>query len=319
MSLSAKEVVSLQSSSRMAKRTRWSKIIKNYELYLFILPALAYFVIFHYLPMYGMQIAFKDYVPSLGITGSPWAGFKYFRRFFASYHFLTLLRNTVGISLYHLAVGFPAPILLALMLNELGSRTYKRIVQTVAYAPHFISTVVMVGMIFSFLRPSNGIVNQFIGMIGLDPIPFMRRPEWFKTVYVLTDVWQNTGWGSIIYLAALAGIDPQLHEAAMMDGATKVQRIRHINIPGIAPTAVILLILNIGRLMRVGFEKILLMQNALNMSASDVIATYVYRVGLIGGQVSFGAAVGLFNAVINFTLLAVVNAIARKLGETSLW
>ncbi|GIP35396.1 sugar ABC transporter permease [Paenibacillus sp. J2TS4] len=297
----------------------WKRIRKNWDLYLLILPVFAYFIIFEYYPMYGVQIAFKDFLATKGILGSPWAGFKHFERFFDSYYFWRLIKNTLGIGLYELAVGFPVPILLALMINEVRLRFFKRFVQTVTYAPHFLSTVVIVGMLFLFLNPQNGMVNHLIRLFGGDPISFMTEPAWFKTVYVLSRVWQQMGWSSIIYLAALAGVNPALHEAAKIDGATQLQRIRHINIPSIMPTIVILLILNIGRILSVGFEKVFLMQNPLNMEASDVIATHVYRAGILGAEYSYSAAVGLFNSVVNFIMLIAVNYIARKVNDTSLW
>lgn len=269
--------------------------------------------------MYGVQIAFKDFIATKGIWGSPWVGFKHFERFFDSYFFWRLIGNTLGISLYELAVGFPIPILLALMINEVRLKGYRKFVQTVTYAPHFLSTVVIVGMLLMFLSPTSGLVNLAIQAFGGEPISFMTEPGWFKTIYVFSGVWQQMGWSSIIYLAALAGIDPQLHEAAKVDGATRLQRIWHVNLPGIRPTIVILLILNFGSLMGVGFEKVFLMQNSLNMEGSDVISTYVYRSGILGAQYSFSAAVGLFNSVVNFILLITVNRIARKVNQVSLW
>lgn len=295
------------------------KITRNYELYIFILPALAYFLIFHYGPMYGIQIAFKDYIASKGIWGSPWVGMKHLNYFFKSYHFWMLIKNTLGIAVYSLIAGFPIPILLALALTEVKNKRFKKLVQNVTYAPHFISMVVMVGMIMAFLSPSNGVINQLIKFLGGEPIAFMSKSSMFKNIYVWTGVWQSAGWGSIIYLAALAGIDTQLHEAAIVDGATRLQRIWHINIPGIMPTMVIMLIMNCGSIMNVGFEKVFLMQNAINMEASDVISTYVYRIGLLNAQYSFSAAVGLFNSVINFALLIIVNSVAKRVNETSLW
>lgn len=300
-------------------RRVWKRIRKNWDLYLLILPVFAYFIIFEYYPMYGVQIAFKDFLATKGILGSPWVGLKHFERFFDSYYFWRLIRNTLGIGVYELAVGFPVPILLALMINEVRVRFFKRFVQTVTYAPHFLSTVVIVGMLFLFLNPQNGMINHLIRLFGGEPISFMTEPAWFKTVYVLSRVWQQMGWSSIIYLAALAGVNPALHEAAKIDGATQLQRIRHINIPSIMPTIVILLILNIGRILSVGFEKVFLMQNPLNMEASDVIATHVYRAGILGAEYSYSAAVGLFNSVVNFIMLVAVNYIARKVNDTSLW
>ncbi|MUG68463.1 ABC transporter permease subunit [Paenibacillus campinasensis] len=301
------------------KRTLWRRITRNWELYLFIAPAFFYFLIFHYGPMYGIQIAFKNFIPTMGITGSPWVGFEHFVRFFDSYYFWDLLWNTLSISLYELAVGFPLPIILALAFNEVKDSFFKRTVQTVTYAPHFISVVVMSGMIITFLSPSSGIIVHIIQFLGFDAPQFLTDPAWFKTVYVLSGVWQSTGWGTIIYLAALSAVDPQLHEAAIVDGASRWRRIMHINIPAIVPTITILLILNMGSILGVGFEKILLLQNPLNMEASDVISTFVYRSGLLDAQYSFSTAVGLFNSVVNAILLIVVNQIARRTSENSLW
>lgn len=296
-----------------------SNVAKNYDLYIISIPALLYFLIFHYGPMYGVQIAFKEYMPTLGFWNSPWAGFEHFERFFNSYHFWALLKNTLGISIYSLVVGFPLPIILALMLNEVRHKTFKNTVQMVTYAPHFISTVVMAGMITVFLSPDTGIVNKLIGLVGVKPIYFMGKPELFKSIYVFSGIWQGVGWSSIIYMSALSGIDTQQVEAAVIDGASRLQKIIYIDIPGIIPTAVILLILNVGSVMSVGFEKVFLLQNEMNMATSDIIATYTYRVGLINAQYSFSAAVGLFNSVVNFILLITVNSIARRLGENSLW
>lgn len=310
-------------SAPMNKKNKGRRLLlaikRHWRLYVLITPVLVYFAIFHYLPMYGVQIAFKDFIGTRGIWGSPWVGFKHFERFFESYFFWRLLKNTIGISLYELAVGFPVPILLALMINEVRQSSYKRFVQTVTYAPHFLSTVVLVGMLVIFLSPTSGIINKAIDAFGREPVYFLTEPQWFKSIYVFSGVWQSMGWSSIIYLAALTGIDPHLHEAARVDGATRLQRIWHINLPGIRPTIVILLILNIGSIMGVGFEKIFLMQNSLNMESSDVISTYVYRSGILGAQYSFSAAVGLFNSIVNFILLISVNQIARRLNQASLW
>lgn len=305
---------------RLARFRNAKRLLKNnYELYLFILPAVIFFAIFHYYPMYGLQIAFKDFDVSKGIWGSEWVGLEHFLRFFNSYYFWTLIKNTIGISVYTLAVNFPLPILLALMLNEVGNAKFKKFVQTVTYAPHFISMVVMVGMILSFLSPNTGIVNLILQALGGDSIYFMGEASMFKTIYVVTGAWQGTGWGAIIYLANLSSVDPQLHEAATIDGATRLQRIRYINFPVLLPTIIIMLIMRTGNIMSVGFEKVFLMQNSLNMETSDVISTYVYRAGLQQAQFSFSAAVGFFNSVINFILLTVVNQISKKVGETSLW
>lgn len=306
-------------SETKRKRFMWNRILRNWQLYALISPVIAYYVLFQYVPMYGIQIAFKDFIATQGIWGSPWVGFEHFDRFFNSYYFWRLIKNTLGIGLYSLAVGFPIPIILALLMNEIRAERFKKFVQTITYAPHFLSTVVVVGMMMIFLSPRYGIINHFIEMVGGQPINFMTEPSWFKSLYVLSDVWQTMGWSSIIYLAALAGIDNQLHEAARVDGATRLQRIWHINIPGIMPTIIILLILNMGSIMGIGFEKVLLMQNNLNMESSDIIATYVYRMGIQNAEYSFSAAIGLFNSVINFILLVVVNFISKRVSETSLW
>jgi putative aldouronate transport system permease protein len=294
-------------------------IAANWQLYVIIAPVLAYFAIFHYAPMYGLQIAFKDFIATKGITGSSWVGLKHFKQFFQSYYAARIIANTLGISLMQLLIGFPIPILLAIMINEVSSSKFKKTVQTVTYAPHFLSAVVLVGMMITFLSPRNGIINQIIALFGGERIFFFSEPGWFKSLYVFSDVWQNMGWASIIYLAALAGIDPQQYEAAVIDGAGKFQKIVHITIPGLLPTAIILLILNLGTLMSVGFEKVFLMQNDLNLDSSEIISTYVYKKGLIGAQYSFSAAVGLFNSLINFILLLVVNGLSKRLSKTSLW
>ena len=292
---------------------------RDWQLYLLLLPVVLYFIVFSYLPMYGIQIAFKNFSPRLGFLDSPWVGLDHFSRFFHSFYFKEVLGNTITISLYSLILGFPAPIILALMLNEIRSGKFKKTVQTVTYAPHFISMVVMCGMIFLFLSPQNGIINKVIEAFGGEAIYFMGEPRYFKTIYVLSGIWQNTGWNSVIYMAALSGIDPAIHEAAEIDGAGRLRRIWHINIPGILPTIIILLIMNCGTIMSVGFEKVFLLQNDLNRSASDVISTLVYRQGLILSDYSFSTAVGLFNSIVNFMLLVGVNTIARKVGDVSFW
>ena len=293
--------------------------LRNWELYLFTLPAIAYILIYCYSPMYGVQIAFKDFRIGKGIEGSDWVGLKHFARFLSTPSSLMLIRNTLSLSLYSLLVGFPMPILFALTLNELRNARFKRLVQTVSYAPHFISTVVMVSMLSMMLDASNGIINKLLGAIGVGPFPFMSIAPWFPSIYVFSGIWQSLGWSSVIYLSALAGIDPSLHEAAMIDGATRLQRNLHVNLPGILPTVTILLILQIGNIMSVGFEKVYLMQNPLNTETSEIISTFVYKMGLQYSQYSFSTAIGLFNSVINFFLLLGVNAISRHIGDTSLW
>jgi len=314
-----KRLFKKQSKVKKNHWIEWKKSIrKNWELYLLLAPVILYFLIFHYYPLYGLQIAFKDFIATKGITGSPWVGFKHFERFFDSYYFWRLIKNTIGIGVFTLLVSFPVPIIIALLLNEVKSLRFKKFVQTIIYAPHFLSTVVVVGMLLLFLK-SDGMINQVITLFGGTPIDFISEPSWFKSIYVLSDVWQTMGWSSIIYIAALSAVDPAQHEAAMMDGASKFQRIIHINIPAIMPTIVILFILNVGSVMAIGFEKVFLLQNDLNMSTSDVISTFVYRSGILEAQYSFSAAVGLFNSIINFILLIMVNRIAKKVSDTSLW
>lgn len=303
-------------SSRFNKLKK--NVLLNWRLYVFLLPALIYFTVFHYIPMYGVQIAFKDFYATEGIIGSPWAGFDHFQRFFDSYYFWRLIKNTVILSLYQLIL-FPLPIIFALMLNELKNGPFKKWSQTLTYAPHFMSVVVIVGMLVAFLDPITGMVNHVITSLGGSSIPFLASPDWFRHIFVWSGQWQTLGWGTIIYLAALSGVNPELHEAAKMDGASRLQRITHINIPSILPTIVVLFILNIGSFMAIGFEKVLLMQNNLNAETSDIIQTFVYQTGLLEGQYSFAAAIGLFDSVINLTLLIIVNQIARKTSENSLW
>lgn len=269
--------------------------------------------------MYGLQIAFKDFNPAFGFLGSEWVGIEHFERFFDSYYFGRIIWNTISISLLSLLFAFPIPIMLALLINEIRSNRLKKVVQNVTYVPHFISVVVIVGMLNLFLDPSGGFINTILNSLGFESIAFMERPEWFKSVFIGSGIWQNAGWQSIIYIAALSGIDPQLYEAAKIDGANRLQRILHVSIPGILPVIVILLILDVGNFMNVGFEKILLMQNNLNMEASDVIQTFVYRSGILDGNYSYSTAIGLFNSIINFALLVLINQIARKKAETSLW
>ncbi|WP_010277968.1 ABC transporter permease [Paenibacillus senegalensis] len=317
MNMSGADDASPVSARLPVRKLKLKKMLKYWQLYVLLAPALIYFLVFKYYPMYGVQIAFKNFMATKGIWGSDWVGFDHFIRFFNSHFFWDLLWNTLAINLYQLAL-FPISIIVALSLNELKNGSFKKIAQTITYAPHFISVVVFVGMIIAFLDPMTGIVNHFIQFLGFEPINFMTDPAWFKTIYVFSGEWQNLGWGAIIYLAALAGIDPQLHEAAKVDGASRWQRIWKINIPYLMPTIIILLILNMGNFMSVGFEKILLMQNPLNLEASQVIQTYVYDIGILTGQFSYSTAVGLFNSVVNLAILVFFNRLARRTG-TSLW
>lgn len=297
----------------------WENMKKNWILYAMILPVAIYYIVFAYAPMYGIQLAFKDYQVKEGIMGSPWVGLEHFIRFFKSYNFGQLLKNTIGISVYSLLVGFPIPIIFALMLNYLRNKFLKKTVQMVSYAPYFISTVVMCGMIAIFMNPDTGILNVIRNFFGMESVDFLAKPEWFKDIYVWTGVWQGMGWSSIIYISALSGVDYQLHEAAIMDGATKIQRMIHVDLPSIKPTIIMLLILQIGSLMNVGFEKVFLLQNTLNKSAASVISTYTYEVGLINSDYGYSTAVGLFNSLINVILIVGANQICKKLADESLF
>lgn len=290
----------------------------NKSLYLLVLPVVIFYIIFHYKPMYGAIIAFKQYAPAKGVLGSPWVGFDHFVRFFSSHSFWRIFRNTFLISFYSLLFGFPAPIILALLLNELKNEKFKRTVQTISYLPHFISLVVVAGMIKDF-TVTDGIINDFIELFGGERVPILQKAELFRPVYIISGIWQEIGWGSIIYLAALSGISQELYEAAMIDGAGRFKQVIHVTIPGIAPTIIIMLILRIGQLMNVGYEKIILLYNPSTYETADVISSYVYRVGLLEFSWSYSAAVGLFNSVVNFILVIAANWVSRRVTETSLW
>ncbi len=299
---------------------KWKKnLIYNWDLYIFLLPTLIYYAIFHYAPMYGLQIAFKSFKATKGIWGSPWVGLDNFARFFRSAQFWDILSNTVVLSLESLVLGFFPPIILALMLNQVENGKFKKFVQGVTYAPHFISTVVMVSLLFCLLSTRNGIINRIIMFFGGEAVPFMRDAEYFRGTYIVSGIWQSMGFSAIIYIAALAGISSELHEAAIIDGASKWQRVIHIDIPGILPTITILLIMRSGSIMSLGFEKVFLMQTSLNLKRSQVISTYVYQVGLVDANFSFSAAVGFFNSIVNFIMIMLVNFISSKISETSLW
>lgn len=306
----------------LKKQKRRYKIIslmkKNWILYLFVLPMFVYLLIFHYLPLYGVQIAFRDYKVIKGIWGSDWVGFKHFNNFFTSYQFWDLLKNTLTLSIYSLIAGFPLPIIFALLLNYCNSTKLKKTSQMISYAPHFISVVVFCGMILVFLS-NGGIINQILMKFGINPVKFLSNPKAFKHIYVWSGVLKNIGWGSIMYIAVLANVSPELHEAAIIDGASKFKRVLYVDIPAIVPTMVIMLITRCGEIMDVGFEKVLLLQNSINLEYSEVISTYVYKIGILGGQFSYSAAIGLFNNIINLLLLLLVNKIAKKVSDVSLW
>ena len=291
---------------------------KYHQFYLMILPALVYVLIFNYGPLYGVQIAFKNFKGSLGITGSPWVGLKNFTDFFHGYYFWDLIGNTLKLSVYTLLASFPIPIVVALILNEVTPKL-KSTAQTILYAPHFISTVVLAGMIIIMFSKTNGVVNNVLEALGMQRYYFMGEEKAFRHLYVWSGVWQEMGWSAIIYIAALSGVDPSLHEAAAVDGASRMQRIIHINLPVIMPTVIIMLIMSVGSIASVGYEKVYLLQTDLNVSVSEVISTYVYKRGIISQNYSFSAAVGLFNNVINVIMLLIANTISRKTSETSLF
>ncbi|MBB6729929.1 ABC transporter permease [Cohnella zeiphila] len=297
-------------------RFRWNR--SKYLLLLF-LPALAYYVLFKYVPMFGILISFKDYNAFKGVWASEWVGFKYYSLFFHSPDFPKLLRNTVVLGAYKVVFGFPAPIALALLLNEVRLGIVKRLAQTISYLPHFISNVVVVSMMFLFLSPSSGLVNRVVEWLGYSSINFMQDEHYFRTLYVLSEIWQHVGWETIIYLAALSAIDPQLYEAARVDGANRWHQLRHITLPGISAAIVILFILNVGHVLDIGFEKVLLMLNPSIYSTADVLSTYVYRTGIQSMNYSYGTAIDLFTSVVNLLFILTANWISRRTSETSLW
>lgn len=312
---------SRKSSATTSKRS-WKYYVATYwQLYLFLVPAILYFVIFRYVPMAGVQMAFRNYNAIGGVWGSPWVGLDHFIRFFNSPDCLKVIGNTLKISILNLVCGFPVPIILALFLNQTRNLRFKKIVQTTIYAPHFISAVIIVGMLNLFLSPTSGVINLIIQKFGGTPIMFMASPELFPVIYILSEIWQNMGYSSIVYVAALSSVSPELHESATVDGATMWQQIRYIDFPSILPTVVILLILSAGRILTVGYEKIYLMQTALNLSASEIISTYVYKqsFGSVGlPNFSYSAAIGLFESVVSLVVLVMVNKFAKRYSEISL-
>ncbi len=319
MAASEKGVPSFGAANKNKWKRLWKSINRNTALYVFVLPMLIYFIIFHIAPLYGLQIAFRNFKPANGIMGSDWVGLKYIAKFLTSYSFWSLMKNTLVISLYTLVISYPFAIILALIINYIPFGTMKKVTQTVTYAPHFVSSVVLVGMLNVFLMPGSGVFNIFMSNLGFKPVDFLGKPDLFAHIYALSDVWSHCGWNAILYIATLAGVSPELHEAAMIDGANKLRRIWHIDIPALLPTAIIMLIMNCGNILNVGFEKVLLMQSSANLSASEIISTYVYKIGLQSGQYSYAAAIGFFNNMINCVILLIVNKIAQKTSETSLW
>lgn len=293
-------------------------LFRDRYLYLIMLLPLVYFIVFQYIPIYGIVLAFKKFDISLGIMDSPWVGFQYFEEFFSNAYSWTLIWNTVALRLWHLALGFPAPIVLALLLNEIRQEKFKRLVQSSSYLPHFISLVVVCGMVVTFLA-SDGPINSIIAYFGGQPVQWMQRPEFFRPIYIFSGIWQDAGWTSVIYLAALTGINTDLYEAAVMDGANRFQRLLYITIPGIAPTVMVMFLLRVGQLLTMDFQRVLLLYTPSTYETADILGTYIYRRGIISADFSFATAVGLFQSVVGLVFLLGANGIAKKLGQTSLW
>lgn len=296
-------------------RTDW---VRNRSLYMLVIPVVVFYILFNYKPIYGAIIAFQDYTPRLGISGSEWVGLDNFKRFFSDIYFGRLMRNTLLLSLYDIVFGFPAPIILALLLNEIHSRFFKNVTQTITYLPHFISMIVVCGMLTDFSL-STGLFNDIIEFFGGERHPLLQDPSLYRTIYILSGIWQQVGWGTIIYLSALSGVDSQLYEAAQIDGAGKWKQTLHVTLPGIAPTIITMFILKIGKLMSMGYEKTILLYNPSTYETADIISSYVYRIGLLEQDWSYSTAIGLFNSVINFVLLILANKLSKKYSETSLW
>ena len=315
----SQHVINRPKASMSARFAR--AVHRDWQLWVLMLPALAFFVVFCYFPMYGVQIAFRDYKAALGITGSKWVGLKFFEKFFNSYYCGRMFANTFLLNLFGLVFGFPVPILMAIMLNQLNHKRFKGFAQTAIYVPHFISTVVLAGMIYLFFSPTNGIINHLITAAGGKAIYFIMEPGWFRPLFIGSDIWQNAGWNTILYIATLTGIDPQLYEAATIDGATRWDKIKHIDIPHLVPIAVMMLILNCGSLLSSNTDKALLLQTSGNMAKSDILGVYVYSVGIAGtkAQYSYASAIGLCLNVINFAIIMMVNAISRKMSDISLF
>ncbi len=292
--------------------------VRNRSLYVLVLPVIAFYILFNYKPIYGAIIAFQDYVPRLGISGSEWVGLANFKRFFSDIYFGRLMKNTLLLSVYDILFGFPAPIILALLLNEIHNKFFKNVTQTITYLPHFISMIVVCGMLTDFSL-STGLFNDIIEFFGGERHPLLQDPKLYRTIYIASGIWQQVGWGTIIYLSALAGVDSQLYEAAEIDGATKWKQTLHVTLPGIAPTIITMFILKIGKLMSMGYEKTILLYNPSTFETADIISSYVYRIGLLEQDWSYSTAIGLFNSVINFVLLILANKLSKKFSETSLW
>lgn len=305
-------------SVRVTINKYYKIFLRDKYLFLMMLLPLVYFVIFHYIPMYGIILAFKKFDISLGIMGSPWVGLQYFEEFFRNEYSWMLVWNTIALRLWHLAIGFPAPVILALLLNEIRQERFKRLIQTSSYLPHFISLVVVTGMVTSFLA-TDGLINNILKNFGIEPIQWMQRPEYFRPIYIFSGIWQDAGWASVIYLAALTAINPDLYEAAVMDGANRFHRLLYVTLPGIAPTVVIMFLLRIGQLLTIDFQRVLLLYTPSTYETADILGTYIYRRGIIGADFSYATAVSLFQSVVGLVFLLGSNTIAKKLGGTSLW
>lgn len=308
--------VSLQTGTKKPFATYFKQ---NIWLYLFLVPGFLYLLIFNYLPMYGIVIAFQKFNVTKGIWGSDWVGFSNFERLFHSRDFLSVLKNSVVLSALRIFWGFPAPIILAVMLNEVRNITFKKSVQTIVYLPHFISWVVLAGMVSFFLAPSGGLVNKVIEVLGGHPVAFLTEPKYFRTILICTEIFKEVGWGTIIYLAAMTGIDPEIYEAAVIDGASRIQRVVYITIPGIATTIVVLLVLRMGSILKNGFEQVFLLQNPLVYSVSDIFETYTYRIGILEGGYSYSTAVGIFQSVVGFIMITLTNFLSKKINQSGLW
>lgn len=310
-----KKTEKVKESFSVRAKSDWKR---NRSLYLMVIPVILFYLLFHYKPMYGAIIAFQDYNPRLGVSGSTWVGFDQFIRFFSSPYFSRLLKNTLLLSVYGIVFGFPAPIILALLLNELKARRFKKTVQTITYLPHFISLVVVTGIVKDFTQ-STGLINDIIVMLGGVRTSLIQNPALYRTIYIVSDIWQGIGWGSIIYLSALSGVDQQLYEAASIDGAGRWKQLIHVTLPGITPTIIIMLIMRMGQLLGTGYEKTILLYNEATYETADVIASYIYRVGILERNWSYSTAIGLFNSAINLVLLLITNKVSRRVSETSLW
>lgn len=316
--MNTKNIATVDTGNGFWQRTGRS-FRNNWQLYVLLLPALGFIFVFNYLPLYGVQIAFRDYKAAFGILGSKWVGWKNFTDFFDAYYFQRLLANTFLLNLYNLICSFPVPIIMAIFLNQIERPRYRKFIQTTIYVPHFISTVVMAGILYLFLSPTNGVINTLIEALGGDAIHFMIEPKWFRPLFIITDIWQHAGWNTILYIAALTGIDPGLYEAATIDGATKLQKIRHIDIPHLIPIVVMMLILSCGSLLVSNTDKALLMNTPGNQSVSDIIGVYVYAMGLGKAQFSYTTAIGLFINIINFITIMSVNWVSKRLNQTGLF